>query len=386
MTSYLKSGKRFNVSSKEAMDLHDSLPVGTYTVLFDEENGRFFLERIEDFDIKGKLYGKTTRHADRVLNTFESRSASTGVLLTGEKGSGKTLLAKKICMDAAAKGISTLVINQPWRGEVFNTFIQMINQPTIVLFDEFEKVYSEQQGNGQCQAQAPQELLLTLLDGVYPSKKLFLLTCNDEARIDTNFLNRPGRIFYAIKYKGLDADFIREYCEDNLNDKQHIPQLCSVSALFDHFNFDMLKAMVEEMNRYGESPSEVLELLNAKPEYGASSSFKIQMFVDDKCLKKEHVNDGNDIWKGNPLKQEINLYCIPDPDASRYQHIKCTMKDLRHVNSDNGEYVFVTSDNMRLVLRKEEESHKMDYNMVLDPKAENLSVRESFEEEEKKVD
>merc|ERR1712137_572142 len=145
----------------------------------------------------------------------------------------------------------------------------------------------------------------------------------------------------------------------------------SISSLFDHFNFDMLKAMVEEMNRYGEAPDEVLELLNAKPEYGASSSFKIQMFVDDKCLKKEHVNDGNDIWKGNPLKEVINLYCIPDPDNHRYQHIKCTMKDLKHVNSDNGEYVFVTSDNMRLVLRKEEESHKMDYNMVLDPKAAN---------------
>jgi len=357
MTCYLKSGKRFRVSSKEAMDLHETLPVGTYTVLFDDKCCQYFLERIDDFEIKGKIYGKAIRRADRILRTFDSRSASTGVLLSGEKGSGKTLLAKKICADAAAKGISTLVINQAWVGERFNAFIQLIDQPTIVMFDEFEKVYDNKEDRNQ-------EYLLTLLDGVYPSKKLFLLTCNEERKIDSNFLNRPGRIFYAIKFGGLDADFIQEYCEDNLDAKEYIPQICSISSLFDHFNFDMLKAMVEEMNRYGETPDEVLEMLNAKPEYGGSSSFKIQVFKDDKCIKKEHVNDNYDEWNGNPLTEEISFCCVVDPEEDEYQYLKFTSRDLNRVNAEKGEYVFVNAEKEKLILKKQKKLGAFDFKVL----------------------
>ena len=70
---------------------------------FDNECCHFFLEQINDFDVKEKLYVDVTPHADRVLRTFKYQHTSTGVLLAGEKGSGKTKLAKNICMDAAAK-------------------------------------------------------------------------------------------------------------------------------------------------------------------------------------------------------------------------------------------------------------------------------------------
>ena len=350
MTYYLKSGNKFKVSSKEEMDLHETLPVGNYTVLYNDCSNQFFLERIDEFVIKGKIYGNTPRRAERIMRTFSSRSASTGVLLTGEKGSGKTLLAKKICIDAAAKGIATLVINQPWTGERFNAFIQMIDRPTVVLFDEFEKVYDRDK----------QEQLLTLLDGVYPSKKLFLLTCNDQSRIDSNFLNRPGRIFYAVKYEGVDSDFIREYCEDNLNAKEYIPQLCSVSSLFAHFNFDMLKAMVEEMNRYGESPSEVLEMLNANPENGDDSNFQIQVFKDGKRLKKDQVNYGSDEWKGNPMNDQIEVYC----EVDRHEYLKFTKQHLNRVDIDKGEYLFVNNEKERLILKRLARPKMFDFSML----------------------
>lgn len=43
------------------------------------------------------------------------------------------------------------------------------------------------------------------------------------------------------------------------------PRPQAVAALFTSCNFDMLKAMVEDMNRYDESPSDVLEYLNTDP-------------------------------------------------------------------------------------------------------------------------
>lgn len=253
MTYYMKSGNTFRVSSKEAMDLHEKLPVGNY-VIKEDPFGNLFLEKIESFEINTKLYGDTTRHTGRIFSTFMDRDASTGVLLNGEKGSGKSLLAKNLAVTAANEGIPTIVINRPWVGDKFNSLIQSIEQPCVVLFDEFEKVYDEDH----------QEQMLTLLDGVFPSKKLFILTCNDKWRIDKHMRNRPGRIFYMLDFKGLDPDFIREYCEDKLNSKEYIERIVQITGTFSAFNFDMLKALVEEMNRYNEAPQEAMKMLHVR--------------------------------------------------------------------------------------------------------------------------
>jgi hypothetical protein len=92
MAYFLKSGDKFTVKTKEALDLHDLLPLGTYTVGFNECSGQFYLEKIEPFQIEGKLYGDTNSTAARILSTFHDRPKSTGVLLAGEKGSGKTMV------------------------------------------------------------------------------------------------------------------------------------------------------------------------------------------------------------------------------------------------------------------------------------------------------
>jgi hypothetical protein len=85
MSLFLKSGKNFKVSTAEALNIHESLPVGTYTVGFNDCSGEYYLETIDSFEIKGKLYGDTNRNAERILRTFSDREVSTGVLLTGEK-------------------------------------------------------------------------------------------------------------------------------------------------------------------------------------------------------------------------------------------------------------------------------------------------------------
>ena len=116
MSSYfLKSGNTFRVTSKEAMDLHENLPAGNF-VIKEDQFGNLFLESIDDFEFKGKRYGDNIRNADRIISTFLDRTASTGVMLSGEKGSGKTLLAKNVCMQAKAKySIPTIVINAAYK-------------------------------------------------------------------------------------------------------------------------------------------------------------------------------------------------------------------------------------------------------------------------------
>jgi hypothetical protein len=280
------------------------------------------------------------KNTDRVIRTFLSRPAATGVMLTGEKGSGKTLLTKNIAIELAKQGIPTIVINAPWHGDKFNSFIQTITQPCAILFDEFEKTYDRDE----------QEAILTLLDGVFPSKKLFMLTTNDKYRVDFHMRNRPGRIFYMLDFKGLDSEFIREYCQDNLENKGHIEKIVSIASLFSEFNFDMLKALVEEMNRYNETPQESLKMLNAKPEFDGGSKYSVEIIHNGELVKGD-VNPS--VFDGNPLQPKgVEVSFDADPDGDRdWEYLHFNANALVSVDAHTGKFEF-EDKGTRLILTK----------------------------------
>jgi hypothetical protein len=342
MPHFIKNGNTFQIADDNALDIHSKLPAGNYTVKKNDMTGQLYLEMIDSFPQIKKLYGDTTKNADRIINTFLNRDSSTGVLLNGEKGSGKTLLAKTLAIESAKQGIPCIVINSPWHGDVFNKFIQTINQPCMVLFDEFEKVYDKDD----------QESILTLLDGVFPSKKLFVLTCNDKWRIDSHMRNRPGRIYYMLDFKGLGADFITEYCEDNLINKHYIEKVVQLASLFGEFNFDMLKALVEEMNRYNESPADAMRMLNAKPEFSDGNTFTVQVKVKGQVI--EHASPSK--WEGNPLGQRgihVEYDLNPEDDQSDWSSYYFGHEQLHSVQAKDGKFVFVNDEGVQVTLTKE---------------------------------
>jgi hypothetical protein len=229
----------------------------------------------------------------------------------------------------------------------------------VILFDEFEKVYDKDD----------QEKMLTLLDGVYPSKKLFILTCNDKWRIDNHMRNRPGRIFYSLDFKGLEQDFIIEYCTDNLDNTDQIGSVCRVAAMFDQFNFDMLKALVEEMNRYEETASESMRMLNAKPEFGGDSKYKVSLQIKGLDIPADVIE--NDVWTGNPLINRItidykvfddaksDISATDDPFEAEYnwEGARFTQEDLKQIDPTAGKFVFINDDGDRVTLNRVKEKH-----------------------------
>ncbi len=251
MTHYFKTGNVVNVEPSDALEVLDRLPVATYVVKKNDMTGRLFLQTTNDLELPRKIYGDVDTRTNRVIQTFKDRTKSTGVLLTGEKGSGKTLLSKNLSVQLRKQGISTIVVNEPFCGPVFNELIGNIKDPAMVFFDEFEKVYDEDD----------QKLLLTLLDGTVMTKKLFVLTTNSRD-VDSHLQNRPGRIFYSFEYDGLEESFIREFAEDNLKNKDNIDSVVTITAMFATFTFDMLAALIEEMNRFDEPASQAIKYLN----------------------------------------------------------------------------------------------------------------------------
>lgn len=233
----------------------DILPSGIYDLLRDS-NDNLFLSRSESkFTLPKKMYGNTISHRNRILKKYDSRVGSnTGILASGNKGSGKSLLAKDLGSSIISRE-NGVVINVALKatGSEFAQILQNIKQPCMVLLDEFEKIYAKED----------QEKMLSVMDGGLTTNILFVITANNVYKLDEHMINRPGRIFYHIKYKGLDADFIEEYCEDKLDNKDFLPNILRTSSIIEDMNFDMLQAIVGELNIFPELKySEMMEIMN----------------------------------------------------------------------------------------------------------------------------
>jgi hypothetical protein len=237
------------------------------------------------------------------------------------------------------------------------------------MFDEFEKVYNNEE----------QEELLTLLDGIYSSKKLFMLTSNDKWRVDSHMRNRPGRIFYMVDFKGLDENFIREYCYDNLAKPEFktVDTIVNISSVFSAFNFDMLKALVEEMNRYDESPQEAMRILNVKAEFDSAVTYRIEVYKGDRKSER-----GTTSWTGAPLSAKeicVNYYFKPvnkkepksefktllavsisdeddDIDEDGWGDEDFTQDDLVKFNNKTGQFIF-EKNGLTMILVKDTPKH-----------------------------
>lgn len=238
-----------------------SIPVGNWEVKFNPKEAKFYLEALPAFSLPSKVYGSVDNDVKRYLNTFNTREESMGILLSGLKGTGKSLLAKALCMQA---NMPVLIINDAYSGPEFNTFIAGINQPCVIFFDEFEKIYREKRTD-EFGGDRTGEVLLSLFDGAYNTKKIFLLTCNEVGSISGAFKNRPGRIRYTKTYNGLSSDLMKEIIEDKLTHKQFQDDFFQILPTLGEMNIDLLIAIIDEMNMYKESATESLSYLNIEP-------------------------------------------------------------------------------------------------------------------------
>lgn len=254
---------------KDGVSVYRELPVGVYDVDFDKFSG-FFLTSHDNFVInESKIYGKSDEKVEKVLSGFNRASRNFGVILSGIKGSGKSLFVKCLGIKANELGLPVIIVSKVIPN--ISKFISSISQEVVVVFDEFEKIFGESSDSDfddyGCKEEpmnkkTAQVELLSLFDGLDCGKKLFVITCNNCRQLDSCLLNRPGRFHYHLKFKPLQPDEIREYLSDNLLDEYQmlIDSIMNLSVQID-LTYDILRAMVFDLNQ-GYSLGETLEDLN----------------------------------------------------------------------------------------------------------------------------
>lgn len=232
---------------------YDKLPVGTYRLAQNNLTREFYLNKTEDFKIPHKLYGET-KHIDRILNTFQNSNKNLGVLLAGIKGTGKSIDAKRICLQS---NLPVIIIDQAFDDiGILNFFSDPHLGSCIILIDEYEKLYDRETDT----------LILQLLDGAINSKHLFILTVNSLNSLNVNLINRPSRIRYRKIYTGLSSDVVNEVLDSELLNLKWKQEVLDVLNKFSDITFDILMSLISEINTYNESPIECTKLMNFEME------------------------------------------------------------------------------------------------------------------------
>ena len=137
----IKTGSTYDIYHDNSLVVCDKLPTGFYAVAFRQDKG-FWLQEYTPFTISEKIYGEHASKAEKVLNSFEKSERNLGVILSGQKGIGKSLTAKLICLKAIDKNIPVIVVEKHIPG--IASFLASIEQEVLVLFDEFDKTFSNE--------------------------------------------------------------------------------------------------------------------------------------------------------------------------------------------------------------------------------------------------
>lgn len=240
----VSTGKRYDLYD-DSLRTYDQLPAKSYVVRFHPKMG-FYLEEYAEIEVKEeKVYGCHVEKVNKVLNSFNKIERNLGVILSGDKGIGKSLFAKMLMEAAVNNNLPVIIVDSFAPG--IASYLEEIEQEVLVMFDEFDKTFADIKV-GENEAD-PQAGLLSLFDGLSQGKKLFVVTCNSLRKLSDYLVNRPGRFHYHFRFNYPSDEQVIEYLQDKL-EEQYYPEIDKVVVFSKkvNLNYDCLRAIAFELN------------------------------------------------------------------------------------------------------------------------------------------
>ena len=257
----ISTGKEFRIYS-DHLKVYEQMPSQSYIVRFNPLQG-FFLEEYSEIEIhEDKIYGIHLNKVSKAISSFKGFKRNLGIILSGDKGIGKSLYAKLLSKAAIENGYPLIVIDEFIPG--IASYLETIEQEVVVLFDEFDKMVSlpRPRSDGQDNSESLQSTLLTLLDGISAGKKLYVITCNSLHGLSDYFINRPGRFHYHFRFDYPSRNEIQTYLQDKISEDRW-GEISKVTDFGEkvNLNYDCLRAIAFEIQS-GESFEDAIQDLN----------------------------------------------------------------------------------------------------------------------------
>ena len=260
MSEFIKLGNKI-VTKPTGLD-YDLINGKVYNLKYNRYEGMSYFEEDGSLNLPSKVYltedDKTFIH--RVNTYFEKTSKlSTGVMLSGIKGTGKTVMAKVIARNS---GLPVIVVNEDFPTSKINDFFCKFSHPVAVIFDEVDKHWDT-------------EDLLGWLDGVQTNaKKLVLFTCNNEDRVNSYLKDRCSRVRYNRHFEANDnARFLKEILKDKGIAENDIEETYDfVVSNFNLLSIDNILSFIDEKLMFSElSNKDILKDMNIVSKNGKHS-------------------------------------------------------------------------------------------------------------------
>ena len=139
----------------------------------------------------------------------ETDGNTTGVMLYGTQGCGKTLFSKELAKES---NLPIIIVDPTFNTGDLMEFFTKFTTPVVILFDELDKHCGENERWNT-------KDMLEFLDGVQETcKKLVIFTCNDDNIVNKFLKNRCGRIRYYKKFDALTSEQIKDIVKSTLHD------------------------------------------------------------------------------------------------------------------------------------------------------------------------
>ncbi|WNO28397.1 AAA-ATPase [Corynebacterium phage PSonyx] len=253
----ISTGNTYRIFS-DAVKTHNTLPADTFTVVFNEMTG-YSLEKAPNLNPgTEKLYGNHQKRLDRITSTYSQTNRSLGILLSGDKGMGKTLMLKLIAHQAqTVHNLPVILVTDNTPGIV--GFLDTLGEACII-FDEFEKTFIK----GHVNEGSEQDQFLTLFDGTSTTRRMYAMSVNKLHQLSDYMVNRPGRFHYHMRFDYPTQDEIRQYFTDQAPQvsTSEVDKVVEFSSRT-HLNYDHLRAICFELVK-GDTFNDFIDDLNIK--------------------------------------------------------------------------------------------------------------------------
>lgn len=223
-----------------------------YTVSYDAYDKGLTLSEAPSMAMPENMYitESDETFTNRILDYFNDVTDETvGVLFSGIKGSGKTVMAKYVALKS---NLPIIIIDKSIPAYVLKELFRNLSEKNVAfIFDEIDKLGERYDDT----------YLLQILDGAnsVTGKRLVLFTANESDDISEYMIDRCSRIRYHRKYDSMNPSTVMAMLDNILEDKSEIKPLTDfIIEKFSVISFDNVAAFAKDVNRYPNSTFEDL--------------------------------------------------------------------------------------------------------------------------------